>query len=137
MNLPFFSALISPASRSSLRWNEIVELNCSVPVTWQHTSPTVAPCTRRTSPDSPTATGRPREQKELKDSGSRGVAEGLEHGDDHYISKNIDVLLSYEPAPTLGTASTQIPPTLRALHHAQAVADDQQAGAHIRKHGHP
>lgn len=45
MNFPSFSALMRPASLSSLMWNEIVELNLSLPVMWQQTSPTVAPLT--------------------------------------------------------------------------------------------
>lgn len=66
MNLPFFSASMSPESLSSLRWNEIVELNFSQPVTWQQTSPTVAPRIGCTSPESSSATGQHRWQRNSK-----------------------------------------------------------------------
>jgi DNA-binding transcriptional ArsR family regulator len=50
--LPFFSSCTSPASSSSCRWCEIVEVIFPAPVMWQQTSPAVGPST---SPSSLTA----------------------------------------------------------------------------------
>ena len=69
MFFPRRSTVISPARRSSLRWNEIVDVIRSAPVTWQQIAPTVGPSRGLTSPsifDSNRAAAVPQKFKDMQ-----------------------------------------------------------------------